>query len=104
MWRLIRFAFNCYEKEAISINDTALIETMVAVSDGFEACGCRRMRAAWRRHGLVANHKKMRCLSAARSDVELPFEKLDQMGQLSKKLAVPNYPISNESKKIATND
>lgn len=51
-----------YDKPAISIDDTALVETMVAISDSFEAYGYRRMRAALRHRGLVVNHKKIRRL------------------------------------------
>ena len=35
-----------YGKPAISIDDTALVETMAAISDSFEAYGYRRMQAA----------------------------------------------------------
>ncbi len=51
-----------YDKPAISIDDTALVETMVAISDSFEAYGYRRMQAALRHRGFVANHKKIRRL------------------------------------------
>jgi putative transposase len=51
-----------YDKPAISIDDTALVETMVAISESFEAYGYRRMRAALRHRGLVVNHKKIRRL------------------------------------------
>ena len=37
-----------YDRPAVSIDDTALVETMVAISDGFEAYGYRRMQAALR--------------------------------------------------------
>jgi putative transposase len=51
-----------YDKPAISIDDTALVETMVVISDSFEAYGYRRMRAALRHRGFVVNHKKVRRL------------------------------------------
>ena len=51
-----------YDKPAISVDDTALVETMAAISDRFEAYGYRRMQAALRHHGLVVNHKKIRRL------------------------------------------
>ena len=51
-----------YDKPAISIDDTALVETMVMISDSFEAYGYRRMRAALRHRGLIVNHKKIRRL------------------------------------------
>ena len=51
-----------YDKPAISIDDTALVETMVVISDSFEAYGYRRMQAALRHRGFVVNHKKIRRL------------------------------------------
>ena len=51
-----------YDKPAISIDDTALVETMVMISDSFEAYGYRRMQAALRHRGFVVNHKKIRRL------------------------------------------
>ncbi len=51
-----------YDKPAISIDDTALVETMAAISDSFEAYGYRRMQAALRHRGFVVNHKKIRRL------------------------------------------
>ena len=51
-----------YDKPAISIDDTALVETMVAISESFEAYGYRRMQAALRHRGLIVNHKKIRRL------------------------------------------
>lgn len=51
-----------YDKPAISIDDTELVETMAAISESFEAYGYRRMQAALRHRGLVVNHKKIRRL------------------------------------------
>jgi putative transposase len=51
-----------YDQPAVSIDDTALVETMVAIADSFEAYGYRRMQAALRHRGLVVNHKKIRRL------------------------------------------
>ncbi|GLK77720.1 hypothetical protein GCM10008171_29740 [Methylopila jiangsuensis] len=51
-----------YDKPATSIDDTALVETMAAVSDSFEAYGYRRMQASLRHRGFVVNHKKIRRL------------------------------------------
>ena len=51
-----------YDKPAISIDDTALVETMAVIADSFEAYGYRRMQAALRHRGLVVNHKKIRRL------------------------------------------
>jgi len=51
-----------YDKSAANIDDTALVETMVAISESFEAYGYRRMQAALRHRGLVVNHKKIRRL------------------------------------------
>jgi putative transposase len=51
-----------YDKPATSIDDTALVETMAAISDRFEAYGYRRMQAALRHRGFVVNHNKIRRL------------------------------------------
>ena len=51
-----------YDKPSMSIDDTALVETMVTISESFEAYGYRRMQAALRHRGLVVNHKKIRRL------------------------------------------
>jgi putative transposase len=51
-----------YDQPEIAVEDTALVETMGEISDSFEAYGYRRMRAALRQRGLVANHKKIRRL------------------------------------------
>jgi putative transposase len=37
-----------YDQPTIAVDDTALVEIMVAISDSFEACGYRRMQAALR--------------------------------------------------------
>jgi transposase InsO family protein len=51
-----------YDRPAVSFDDTALVERMVAISDSFEAYGYRRMQAALRQQGFVVNHKKLRRL------------------------------------------
>ncbi|RST84793.1 transposase [Aquibium carbonis] len=51
-----------YDRPAVSVDDTALVERMVAISDSFEAYGYRRMQAALRQQGMVVNHKKLRRL------------------------------------------
>ncbi|WP_108047479.1 IS3 family transposase [Bosea sp. 124] len=51
-----------YDKPAISIDDTELVETMAAISESFEAYGYRRMQAALRHRGLIVNHTKIRRL------------------------------------------
>jgi putative transposase len=51
-----------YDRPAVSFDDTALVERMVAISDSFEAYGYRRMQAALRQQGMVINHKKLRRL------------------------------------------
>ena len=43
-------------------DDTAIVETMFAISDDFEFYGYRRVGAALRQQGLVVNHKKIRRL------------------------------------------
>ena len=51
-----------YDRPAVSFDDTALVERMVAISDSFEAYGYRRMQAARRQQGIIVNHKKLRRL------------------------------------------
>jgi putative transposase len=51
-----------YDKPAISIDDTELVETMAAISESFEAYGYRRMQAALPPRGLIVNHRKIRRL------------------------------------------
>ncbi|WP_266349687.1 IS3 family transposase [Kaistia dalseonensis] len=50
------------DKPAVSLDDTALVETMVTICESFEAYGSRRMQAALRHLGLIVNHKKIRRL------------------------------------------
>ena len=45
-----------YDQPARTVDDTALVEMMVEISDGFEAYGYRRMQAALRQRGVVVNH------------------------------------------------
>lgn len=51
-----------YDQPARTVDDTALVEMMVEISDGFEAYGYRRMQAALRQRGVIVNHKKVRRL------------------------------------------
>jgi len=51
-----------YDSPAVTFDDTALVERMVAICDCFEAYGYRRIRAALRQQGMVVNHKKVRRL------------------------------------------
>ena len=51
-----------YDRPMIAVDDTALVEAMVAISDSFEAYGYRRMQAALRHRGMIVNHKKIRRL------------------------------------------
>jgi putative transposase len=51
--------YDCPERPA---DDTAVVETMIAVCDDFEFYGYRRVGAALRQQGLVVNHKKLRRL------------------------------------------
>ena len=52
----------CYQASKGSADDTALVEAMHAIKDGFEAYGWRRMQAALRHRGWVVNHKKIKRL------------------------------------------
>lgn len=83
-----------HDKPAISIDDTALVETIVAVSDSFEAHGYRRMQATLHHRGFVVNHKKIRRLmrehELQRADADVlidvercPREVLDQRRRLT---------------------
>ncbi|WP_240790220.1 IS3 family transposase [Roseomonas sp. HF4] len=51
-----------YDAPRIELDDTALVEAMMAICDEFEAYGWRRVGAALRQRGLVVNHKKVRRL------------------------------------------
>ncbi len=51
-----------YEAPSVTLDDTALIAAITAISDEFEAYGWRRVRAALRQQGVVANHKRIRRL------------------------------------------
>jgi putative transposase len=52
-------------------DDTALVEAMTAICAEFEAYGWRRVQAALRLQGIVANHKKIkRLMRGARSSAE----------------------------------
>ena len=51
-----------YDQPKGSADGTALVETMHAIKDEFEAYGWRRMQAALRHRGWVVNHKKIRRL------------------------------------------
>jgi len=51
-----------YDRPALAIDDTTLVEAIAAICDEFEAYGWRRVRAALRQQGIVANHKKIRRL------------------------------------------
>jgi putative transposase len=51
-----------YDRPTVAIDDTGLVEAIAAICDEFEAYGWRRVRAALRQQGVVANHKKIRRL------------------------------------------
>lgn len=51
-----------YDTPAKPADDTALVEAMHAVKDEFEAYGWRRLQAALRQQGWIANHKKIKRL------------------------------------------
>jgi putative transposase len=59
----MRIARSTYYDEPLRTgDDTALVEAMHAIKDEFEAYGWRRMQAALRQQGWVANHKKIKRL------------------------------------------
>ena len=49
-----------YDQAKTTVDDTALVAAIAAICDAFEAYGWRRVRAALRQQGIVANHKKIR--------------------------------------------
>jgi putative transposase len=51
-----------YAAREATRDDTALVEAMVAICAEFEAYGWRRVQAALRLQGMVANHKKIKRL------------------------------------------
>lgn len=51
-----------YDAPRRKLDDTALVEAMSTICDTFEAYGWRRVQAALRQQGVVANHKKIRRL------------------------------------------
>lgn len=51
-----------YDTPAKPADDTALVEAMHTVKDEFEAYGWRRLQAALRQQGCIANHKKIKRL------------------------------------------
>jgi hypothetical protein len=51
-----------YDKPEFAVDDTGIVEAMIAICDEFEAYGYRRVRAELRHQGIVVNHKKIRRL------------------------------------------
>ncbi len=51
-----------YATPAAKLDDTALLGAITAICDEFEAYGWRRVRAALRQQGVIANHKRIRRL------------------------------------------
>lgn len=51
-----------YDRPAAGLDDTALVVAITAICDEFEAYGWRRVRAALRQQGVMANHKRIRRL------------------------------------------
>lgn len=51
-----------YDRPERTVDDTAIVETIFAICDEFEAYGYRRVGAALRQQGMVVNHKKIRRL------------------------------------------
>lgn len=80
----MRIARSTYsDKPAISIDDTALVETMAAISDNFAVYGYRRMQAALRHRALssiqenpapgLQPRRRRRYVATADGDHELPI-------------------------------
>jgi putative transposase len=51
-----------YDRSSAGCDDTVLVEAIAGICDAFEAYGWRRVRAALRQQGIVANHKRIRRL------------------------------------------
>lgn len=51
-----------YDEPMEACGDTALLAAITAICDEFEAYGWRRVRAALRQQGVLANHKRIRRL------------------------------------------
>jgi putative transposase len=51
-----------HDRPMRAIDDTALVVAITAICDEFEAYGWRRVQAALRQQGILANHKKIRRL------------------------------------------
>jgi putative transposase len=51
-----------YDSVSATPDDTALVAAITAICEEFEAYGWRRVRAALRQQGVVANHKRIRRL------------------------------------------
>lgn len=51
-----------YRKPPPSLSEAELLDAIKAICDEFEAYGWRRVRAALRHQGIVANHKRIRRL------------------------------------------
>jgi len=51
-----------YAAPMATLDDAALLTAITAICDEFEAYGWRRVRAALRQQGVVANHKRIRRL------------------------------------------
>jgi putative transposase len=51
-----------YDAPTVRMDDAALISAIIAITDEFEAYGWRRVRAALRQQGVIANHKRIRRL------------------------------------------
>jgi putative transposase len=51
-----------YARSHAQLDDTALVAAIAGICEEFEAYGWRRVRAALRQQGIVANHKRIRRL------------------------------------------
>jgi putative transposase len=51
-----------YDTPTARMDDAALVSAIIAITDEFEAYGWRRVRAALRQQGVIANHKRIRRL------------------------------------------
>ena len=51
-----------YAAAAATLDDIALLAAMTTICDEFEAYGWRRVQAALRHRGVIANHKRIKRL------------------------------------------
>lgn len=88
-----------YDPPPVETDDTALVEAISAITGEFEAYGWRRVRAALRRQGIVANHKKIRRLMREH-DLQ-PRIRRRHVGTMARSFRTSHAP-SNQADRISS--